>query len=70
MNLINDILDISMMEAGEMSLEIAPLSVAEITGECLAYIERSAAEKQIEIQLDLDPWLCISRQTTAASNKS
>jgi PAS domain S-box-containing protein len=55
LNLINDILDISKMEAGEMSLEIVPLSVAEITGECLAYIERSAAEKQIEIQLDLDP---------------
>jgi signal transduction histidine kinase/DNA-binding response OmpR family regulator len=47
--LINDVLDLSKIEEGQLSLEIVATSVRETVQSCVELIKREANEKQIEV---------------------
>jgi signal transduction histidine kinase/CheY-like chemotaxis protein len=51
LGLINDILDLSKIEAGQMELRLQTFSVAEVIGQVTAIIEPLAAQKKIEIKV-------------------
>jgi PAS domain S-box-containing protein len=52
--LINDILDLSKIEAGKVELETAPVVVSLVCQASLQFVRQSAHEKQIELSFDLD----------------
>jgi signal transduction histidine kinase len=65
--LINDVLDLSKIEAGAMQLERAPCAPAECVENAVAALEHSARDKGLEIDLqveDLDPILADERRLT------
>jgi PAS domain S-box-containing protein len=49
LSLINDILEVSKIEAGEMDLELATVSVATLTNSTLAFVKQLAYQKQIQL---------------------
>ncbi len=51
LNLINDILDLSTIEAGQMSLSIEPTSVKDMMGSIFDLVEDWARKQQIEVKL-------------------
>lgn len=51
--LINEILDITRIEAGKMSFAPKAVRVSEILGEALNFVERMAAERQITLETGL-----------------
>ncbi len=53
LGLINDILDLSKVEAGQMQLRLSTLSVADAVNEVAAVTEPLAAKKKIAIDLDV-----------------
>lgn len=52
--LVNDILDITKIEAGQISLEEAEFSLDDLTQDILNLLERSFAKKGISLSLDID----------------
>lgn len=52
--LINDILDLSKIEAGKIELDITPVEIRELCEECLAMVRPRADAKQLYISLELD----------------
>ena len=60
LTLINDILDLSKIEAGRVELRIEKLSVAEVIGDVLAAIRPRADLKRLTLQTDISPELEIS----------
>src|SRR5579859_536366 len=57
LNLINDILDISKVEAGRMELERTSFSLADILEHGLRMVRERAGRHGIELSLDVDPRL-------------
>lgn len=52
LGLINDILDLSRIEAGNMALNIEPVNTGELLDSVLAVFEPSISEKQLTVQRD------------------
>ena len=57
LSLINDILDLSKVEAGKMDLDLAPFNVPEAVDNALALVRGRADGKSIVVAVDLDPRL-------------
>ncbi|MCC7280926.1 MAG: response regulator [Acetobacteraceae bacterium] len=54
---LNDVLDISRIEAGRLALEIREFSIAELVGGVLDLLAPAAAEKTITLSASIDPAL-------------
>jgi signal transduction histidine kinase/DNA-binding response OmpR family regulator len=52
LGLINDILDLSKIEAGQMELRLQTVSVGEVVQQVISTIEPLAAQKQIRVEAD------------------
>ncbi len=52
LSLINDILDLSKVEAGKMELDLEPVPVAELFANSLSIIREEAAERHVRLELD------------------
>lgn len=59
LQLINDILDLSKIEAGHLHLELEDVAVAELTPEVLSTIRPLAMQKKIRVVEDLEPQLAV-----------
>ncbi len=55
--IVNDLLDVSKLEAGRFELETVPFIVSDTIEQCLAVMTPRAKEKGLEIGADLDPAL-------------
>jgi PAS domain S-box-containing protein len=66
LNLINEVLDISRIEAGHLQLSVEPVAVADVLDEALALMRPLAAAREMEIsvdaQLDKDLHVIADRQ--------
>lgn len=60
--LINDLLDLSKVEAGKEQLTFMPLNIQELCEYCLAMVREQAYEQGLKINLHIDPQaqLCIA----------
>jgi two-component system, sensor histidine kinase len=54
LQLINDILDLSKIEAGKVELEIVPVSLQHLCSECLKMIQPRADKKRLGLSFELD----------------
>ncbi len=54
LQLINDILDLSKIEAGKVELDLEPVSVHELCSQCLKMIQPRAETKRLALSLELD----------------
>ena len=52
--LINDILDLSKIEAGKLELKLAPLNVEDFCQSCLDFVRTQAAQKKIDVTFEPD----------------
>ena len=52
-NLIDDLLDLSKIESGKMSIEFEPLDILPIVKRCANVLEKSAKDKALVIKLDV-----------------
>jgi PAS domain S-box-containing protein len=57
LNLINDILDLSKIEAGKLILQIGPVEIEMVCDACIRLIRQQAMKKNLEIFLQVDPEL-------------
>jgi signal transduction histidine kinase/CheY-like chemotaxis protein len=55
--LVNDILDFSKIEAGKLTLDVRPFELRPLLDELAAMFASRAAEKHLELVLDVDPAL-------------
>jgi len=55
LQLINDILDLSKVEAGKMELQRTFVDVADILGRCIRLIKDRAAKSKVRLEMALDP---------------
>jgi signal transduction histidine kinase len=53
LTIVDDLLDVSKIEAGKLELDRAPISVAAIVESAVAIVERSAAAKSLELRWEL-----------------
>ena len=60
LSLITDLLDISKIDAGALSLEIVPLSVTEVVTSVIAMFTTQAEKKELSIEDSIDPLLSMS----------
>ncbi len=54
LQLINDILDLSKIEAGKVELDLSPVSIQTLCNQCLKMIQPRAEKKRIALSLELD----------------
>jgi PAS domain S-box-containing protein len=57
LSLINDILDLSKVEAGKMQLDMEPLAVSALFENSLSIIREKAASRNIQLSMRIDPAL-------------
>ncbi len=57
LSLINDILDLSKVEAGRMEVDLAPVALADIYEDAERAFRQVAEHKSLEFQVDIDPRL-------------
>jgi len=55
LDMINDVLDLSRMEAGSLRLTLEPVSLPDLAQEALAMVEPAALQAQVAITLSLSP---------------
>ena len=55
LDMINDVLDLSRMEAGNLRLTLEPVSLADLVQEAVAMIEPAAQQAQVTLELSLSP---------------
>ncbi|HEX7534083.1 MAG TPA: PAS domain S-box protein, partial [Syntrophales bacterium] len=53
LNLINDVLDISKVEAGKMELELAPAEIGNLLASCVVMIKEKTQKHGIDIKVDI-----------------
>ncbi len=53
--IVNDLLDMSRIEAGKLSFEYAPLNVRDACGNAVAGLRSMAEEKHLSLQLEIGP---------------
>ncbi|WP_108649428.1 two-component sensor histidine kinase BarA [Dongshaea marina] len=58
LNIINDILDLSKLEAHKLTLELIPFSLRETTDEVMSLLAPGAQEKGLELTVQIDPQVC------------
>lgn len=56
--LVDDLLDITRIENGKLTLKLEPVNLHEVIEESLAMCANTAAERQVKIQLDLQAGKC------------
>ncbi len=61
LGLINDVLDLSKIEAGELRLSLNDYSIAEVVQTVVTAVEALAAEKQLSLRVSLPPDLPMGR---------
>jgi signal transduction histidine kinase len=65
LRLVNDILDLSRVEAGKLVLHPEPLDPASVLGEILALVREAAAARTVALGVDLPPGLpCVHADRT------
>jgi two-component system, sensor histidine kinase len=57
LGILNDILDISTIESGAMKLRLAPVHLGHLVGEIEALMKVTAQDKNLALQIELDPLL-------------
>ena len=60
LDLINDILDLSKIEAGRMELELERLELAELLESCARLVRERATRAGLDLSLEVVPGLCVS----------
>ncbi|MCU0548542.1 MAG: PAS domain-containing sensor histidine kinase [Leptolyngbya sp. Prado105] len=55
LGLINDVLDLSKVEAGQLRLDLAPIVVDEICEKTLGFVSEQARLKDLEVRFEIEP---------------
>jgi PAS domain S-box-containing protein len=51
LSLINEVLDLARIEAGTLQMQLAPVALADVVGDCVRLVQPVAAERQIAVQV-------------------
>lgn len=57
LKIINDLLDISKIEAGKVELNLQPVSIQDLCEQCIKMIQPAAEKKRLSIAMEVDPRL-------------